>query len=1565
MIRQLSAARLALPIALLVFGGMLAYAILQETPVGSLKGRAVAQESGHPLVATVRLASIYDADARYEKQSAKDGSFSFMNIPVGDYTLEISSKVHSLAPVTVSIEESKTTTIEAELVPAEPDLSLYIHQHIFTPDERPRITCRGFVQGDNLRLSIYKVDLTAFLIDSGGSIESLLGREVYYGSRRKELNLDQYRTLELVKSTFVPITTRDLEGVFVQRVDLPILPPGLYLTSVKADSIQKLGWIMVTSLGVITKTAGSDVLAYTVDLKTGSPVRGAEVSVYEGSELLASGTTGSDGIAEIGKASGRGNQTIIARAGESVAFVSRWAYESERPGKLIYAYTDRPVYRPGQQVYFKGIVRQTTLTGYAVPASKPVTVEIRDNRDTLIQRSTLTTDDFGCYHGDVELNPEAATGYYTMNSTMQGQRPESVYFQVAAYRKPQFSVKVEFPRKRYIRGEVVKAKVSADYFYGAPVANADVNYVINRSPYWFYEMDEEDIAEYYGGDYEGYEDYGGYGEAVAEGRVRTDSKGEAVIEFKADWPRPTEEYDFDTDQRYIIEAEVTDESRFGASGTGSIPVTRGLFAVQITPDKYVAEPGQATRITIKATDYDKRPVRNQKVTVLIGRQTWTGREIKFEEISKKTVTTDDEGRASTTVSSESSGDVRIIAQTKDRKGNQIVASAYVWYYSGYGEEEGVRYPDLKIITDKRTYNPGDTAKIVINTSRPGATALLTIEGTRVYYHKTFKLTGKSTMVEIPIRSEYKPNFYVGVCFVRNKEFAGQQTRAKVSLSMQALKIQVSPDKEKYRPGERATFKIAATDSQGKPADAELSVGVVDEAIYSIAEDETTPILDYFYARRENQVETSFSFPQIYLSDPDKAGKPDTSVLARNIRIRKRFEDTAFWDARVRTGSDGEAEVSFQAPDNLTTWRTTVRGITLDTSCGETRSKVLAQQDFLVRLDTPRFMVQTDTAVISAMIHNYTSKTQDTEIELKCPGLKIRGQVRRKVSVASGGAKRVEWKVSAPNPGDFEITARAASREESDAMQITLPVYPHGTARETLTTGTANGKQVSESLNMQVRADSIPGYTKAEVRLSPSLAAAMLGSLDYLAQYPWGCTEQTTSSFLPDVILSKALKDLGMRNAKLEAELPDMVAKGLARLYRFQLDDGGWSWSEYGKSDPWMTAYVCYGLVQARDAGFAVNRDILRSGISRLMRHLDAETGPNQEAFGRYILTLVGNDTRHQLAQLMAEGLDSKGLAYVTLSYARLGMRNEAQNALNRLLHRATSEPGMFHWAGRYYYGGEDVETTALALQALLKVNPDDPRAYQIVRWLMNQRQGDHWYSTRDTAIVLYAMTEFLRNTQELAADYDVEVLVNGRTVDTVHLDKDSIFQPEVVIPITRLNKGRNSLVIRKTGTGNLYYSAKLNQTIAQKTIPATVTGTGLTVKRQYYRLSNRLEQAFKVEGSPVSSCGPGEIIVAKIEVTADKPLSHVLVEDFIPAGFEILDRGRMNQWEWYNWWVGQDVRDEKISFYVDDLPAGKRVLEYQMRAGFPGTYSALPAQVFAMYEPRIRSSSGESKFTVK
>ena len=1314
--------RLAVLAALVCVGGILAYGISQETPVGSLKGVATARELGVPVRASVYLTSVAKVDGEhltYHTKSGSDGAFALSRIAAGAYKLEISSEAHHMKPARVNIAEGATQTIEAELQPDDPSLDLYIHQNVFTPGESAQVTCHGFVDAGAFDVRLYKVNLDAFLLQAHGSIGRLLTPNSWLDNEtQSHIDLNANKSITLAQSLNVPITKRDLEGVFTQRITLPSMPPGLYVTAVRSGGLQRLGWIMVTSLGLVTKTAGNQTIIFAADLKSGEPVPAAQVSVFVGTNAVATGKTGIDGLLSLSLSAdlkGHPEQTIIARNGDSVAFVSAEYDSNPRARKTVYGYTDRPVYRPAQRVYYKGIIRTRERDGYATPKPEPAVVEVRDPSDTLIQRTAVTTDKFGCYSGSLYLNSEAPTGRYSIATSVSGEQigeyeGASTGFSVAAYRKPEFSVKTSFDRRRYIRGDLVKAKVSVNYYFGSPVANADVHYFIERSPYWLFENEGEYDGE------QGYSDYGGYGESVREGDVRTDANGEATIEFPADWPQPSKEDGYDNDQQFTVSITATDKAGAEATGEGSVVATRGEFGIEVSPDAYVVAPGSRVSVDITAMDYDKHPAKRQPVTVTLARQSWSEEgEVSLETLGEQRTTTDALGKASVKLPIKRTGSLLITARSEDSRGNDIVTSSYLYSCSASAENcDFGPIGDVQIILDKPKYSVGDTAKILILTKRPGGTALLTVEGDRIYDVRTVKLKGSSSTVSIPIRSEYKPNFYVSVSYIRDKRVANAQRGAKVSVTAQALRVKIEPNKRKYRPGDKAEYKLKVTDIQGKPVSAELSLGVVDEAIYAIEPDSTTPILDFFYSHRINRVRTNDSMPQIYLSDPDKAGAP-LSDAQMKIRVRKRFLDTAYWNPSIITGANGEAKVTFDFPDNLTTWRATVRGVTATTACGQALNTVISQQPMSVRLEMPRFMVQRDTTTLSAVVHNYTGKGQRVKVSLTAHGLKLKGDPEQSVFVQNDGSERLDWEVTAPRPGTFAVRARAEGETAGDAVQLDLPVKPHGEQTVTSTNAVLSGGNASQ-FSVYIRKDSIPESTRFKISLAPSLASTMFGSLDYLARYPYGCTEQTASAFLPDVVLYRSLKSLGMRNASLESELPDMVRKGLSRLYGFQLYDGGWSWCQYGEADPWMTAYVCYALIQARQAGFSVNADVLDRATQWLAQQLPShKIRVYPRAYGAYVLALYGEDTSSIMEEIARRrNVNNEALAVLALGFQKLGMQDRAEAMLARLYSHSIADAGNIHWAGVRGWDGGDVEPTALALQATLKINPRDPRVYGIV-----------------------------------------------------------------------------------------------------------------------------------------------------------------------------------------------------------------------------------------------------------
>ena len=1582
--------------AVMWLAAMTIYLSRQETPTGWVRGTAVAEETGQPLPRVeIRLRppgtpGEYEGEHDIIVRTRADGTFRSKRIPAGAYSLQATSPAHRLRATDILIQEGQALQVNLELSPVEPFFYMWAPENVFSPDQTPQVIGEGFVPGGSVEFSLYRVDPMVLFVEKRGALRSVL----YTTAPPQHLVLDGNPALTLRKRISVPITKRDVEGIFRQRFDLPVGEPGIYVVAAKADSVQKLEWLMVTRLGLIIKHWRDQALAFVVDLKTGAPVPGATVHFSIRGAEPVSGITDGDGLFQAtvpAKEHEEEYESFFAYAehGGSQAFLkSSLTWSGEKGQERVYAYTDRPVYRPGNEVSFKGIARRFAGVDYTVPQNQPVEVEVRDPRDTLVYRGKLATDRFGSYHANFRLNEEAPTGYYQLVSAVAGERHEAA-FKVAAYRKPEYSVEVTTARKRYTRGERIEAKVSAQYYFGAPVAGAEVEYRVMRSPYFFY-LGEDDEESYddsgSGGDYEGY----GYGEEIETGRAETGADGVAHLNiptkrpFQA-WGKQEEgaTEGEGSDYEYTIAVTVTDPSRKEVTAEGSTLVTQGEFALSLTPASWVAKPGDAADVELRAADYDEKPVRDVRVEVTAVRELWHGRESTAEPVARATVTTDAKGKARFRFTPPEPGFYRIEARARDRRGNEILSKTSLWVTREDYADFRVPYPELEIVADKRVYREGDTAVLLINTKSKGATALVTVEGPQVYERRVVRLVGNSTRVEFKVRHEYSPNFFVAVAFVRDRQFATSEKRLRVSTEARRLRIDIKPDKRRYSPGDEAVYQLRATDWRGRPALAQLSIGVVDESIYAIEEDSTPPMLGFFYPARENSVTTEYSFPELYL-DADK------SAVA--IKVRKRFPDTAYWNPTVVTDTDGRAEIRFTMPDSLTTWRATVRGATLDTAVGEATAEVKTSKDLLVRLEAPRFMVQRDRLTISALVHNYTRSEQALAVWIKAPGLALNrdGSEQRRFALRPNDVRREDWQVEASTPGDKEITVYAKARSGlSDAMALTIPALPHGRERVESRSGAV---QTQATERLSVRRDSVPGASELRIRLAPSIASVVLGALEYLAQYPYGCTEQTMSAFLPDVIVARALRELNLSNPRLEKQLPDMVQKGLNRLYSYQHDDGGWGWWRYDNSDPWMTAYVVFGLVTAKRNGFSLNENALNRGLEWLSREARPAPPTPLLAYGAagtpllaqadrlyvlYVLSLAARDglVDQQVTQFYRNlnTLDGQSLGLLTATLLERGRTADAKVAADRLWQRANETQALAWWKGRQEWDrAGDTETTGLALKALLALNPNDPRIMKIVRWLVLNRQGNCWVSTRDTAFVLFALTDFLKRSQELQPDYEAQVTLNGKTILSRHFTRDDLFAPEVEVKVSggALHRGTNTVQFTKEGTGNLYYTLTLRQFVGQGDLPEVITGAGITVQRSYYRVVSQRDPRTGVivtspSPDPVTDFRSGEPILARLKITSDKAYDYVIVEDPLPAGCEVSEQGDLEPWEWNRWWSDMDIRDEKVAVFARRLPAGVSTIEYHLRPQIPGDYHVMPTEVYSMYNPMVRGSGAEARVRLR
>lgn len=789
-----------------------------------------------------------------------------------------------------------------------------------------------------------------------------------------------------------------------------------------------------------------------------------------------------------------------------------------------------------------------------------------------------------------------------------------------------------------------------------------------------------------------------------------------------------------------------------------------------------------------------------------------------------------------------------------------------------------------------------------------------------------------------------------------------------------------------------------------------------------------------------------------------------------VQVRTDFRSTVLWQPDVVTGQDGKATVKVKYPDSLTGWRAVARVATTGNQFGMATGETRTKMPLMIRLQAPRFFVAGDKAVISAVINNYTEKALDVDAVLDVEGVKLSGTPaiqtastafsamypllatpHTRTAVLPNGEKRVDWLVDVQEAGKVKLRVSAKSGTYGDAMERTYTAYEHGIEKFVSKSGKVRGSEVLVKLHIpQARK---PGSTSLTVQVTPSMAVTMLDALPYLINYPYGCTEQTMSRFMPTAVVAKTLHELGLQPEEVMGKVfggvepetagkthPDgkkslqqmnaMIKDGLNRLYDFQHADGGWGWWKEGRSDHFMSAYVVWGLVLARDAGIDIRQDVLEKGVRFLdIELVEQESAPDLQtwmlhALAEYHLSIKANQiSEHQKNAFdnlwgQKDKLNAYTRALLALSANAYGYREQALTLVRNLengvvrdnrpdesiLIPGSSESrqdimGTAHWGrdGIYYrWSDGGVEATAFALRAMLAIDPQNELIEPIVNWLIKNRRGAQWSNTRDTAIVVLTLNDYLRKSGELATETEYELFVNGQSIRTQRVTPQDILRAPSLFNIRPelIQDGVNEIkIIRKSGSGALYFAA--NAQFFSLEEPITPAGNEIFVRRQYFRITTRptLLKGFVNEKTPLNdgeTLQSGDRVEVVMMIEAKNNYEYLLFEDLKPAGLEAvqirsgeplytqqLKSGSLNRaanammvmkpedYTGESRWVYQELRDRKAAFFIDRLPQGVWEIRYELRAEVPGAFHALPVLGHAMYVPEIRCNGSEVRVSVR
>ena len=1370
------------------------------------------------------------------------------------------------------------------------------------------------------------------------------------------------------------------------------------------------------------KLSATEAFVWAVDLRSNTPAAGLPVTIYgETGAMVVSGVTDDEGVFR-GAIPAREDPysvyaAVLGQPGEDTfglamsywnEGVTSWDFDIYTnyagPQVRAYLYTDRPIYRPGDTVYFRGVVRQGYNGRYSLPDLTSYTLTVTDVIGTALASFDLPLSGFGTVHGEFTIPESAQVGEFRISDNAG---VSNVFFLVSEYRKPEINLQVTAQADEMLNGASIVATVNARYFFDAPAGNQPVTWVLYAEPAYFslpggYQVgpvntDWLNVFNY---------PYWSYGSQVAQGEATTNAEGLLTLEI------PTE-----ADEgrlRYTLEVTLVDASGLPVSARTTINGNPAEYYIGVRPDAWSGAAGAEMGFSVLTTDWHGDPSAGRALTALFQSVEYVRVdppadapyefptfEPVYTLIESVEFVTGADGLQRVTFVPPEPGTYQL-----DIQGEGTLTQVTLWV-GGEGQAVWPNLPNqrLRLTADQDEYQPGDTAQIFIpNPFSSPVMALLSVERGEILRYQVLTLEVGGTSVELPLTAEDTPNVYIAVTLVGRTEgdlpdFRHGYLELTVPVVQESLNVAVTSQPERGGPGEPITLTVRVTDVAGVPVQGEFSVAVVDLAVLALAQPNARDILSAFYGSQPLGVRTGLSLAAWgqrtrYL--PGGMGGGGEGVAASVVR--EYFPDTAYWSSEVLTDANGEATLDITLPDTLTTWQILVRGLTVDTWVGEAQIEVITTQELLVRPITPRFMVVGDHVELAAIVQNTTAEVLAGEATLQASGFVLdeASLATQAVTIPAGGQVRLSWWGIAQDVSSADLLFSAQAGAYTDAVRVAsgaLPVLRYTAPQTFATSGvlTAADERL-ELVSLPVTFDPTSGSLSVE--LAPSLAAAMLSGLEALEHYPYECTEQTLSRFLPNLETLRAVQDFGLDAPDLQARLERTLDDGLIRLLSQQNYDGSWGWWAGSPGNDYLTAYVIFGLSRLSLAGIAVPADAIQRGVDYLnaaMPAVDQVTDAwllDRLAFEYFALLQAGqpNVTGPQQLFQRRDELNpwAQALLALVLESNSPGSA-EARTLISDLQATAIRSASGVHWETDDV-GWQNMTSTltnsAMVIYALAQRDPASTLLPDAVNYLMAHRQADGaWGSTYESAWVMMSMTEVMRGTGELGGDFTFNAALNGVEVASGQAGGETQLNPVTTeLPVSSLYaEAPNALTVsRAAGDGRLYYTAALQ--VYRPVADVQPLERGMTISRGYYPAEADVRSA-----EPVLSAQAGGALTVRLTVVLPTDVYYLVVEDYIPAGTEILntrlETSQLGEYgepgplydpsdpyrNGWGWWLFNpaQVYDDHITFTAEYLPAGTYELTYTLLVLQAGEYQVLPARAWMFYFPEVQGTSAGTVFEIR
>lgn len=1157
--------------------------------------------------------------------------------------------------------------------------------------------------------------------------------------------------------------------------------------------------VQVTDLAAHIKVAPKSSLVWVTRLSDGQPVADADVSIFDGAGTQVwSGKTNTEGFADAPGASGLKLKApryeweypfalVAAQKDGDVAFTANtWSsgvepyefglsqgWEGERPDSASFVFTDRGIYRPGDEVHVKAVIRYRVLGELRAPAAgSRLTVALSDSRGEVFKREVVTVSAYGTVALSAVIGKEAPTGFYFVEVTgtlREGEVRTSGSFRVEEYRAPQFRVDVEPKAKSLIAGDALEASVLARYLFGGAMSDVQVKWAAHRESSGFSAEAGAGFTfaqETWWWDDNKPVDASGF---FASGEGKADAKGALAVRAGVTEAPGEKPY------TYTFEAEVTDVNRQSVAGRTSVTVHPAKYYVGLRSPAYFLEVGTEYGLEALVLDTEGARAKGKRVTVTVTSRSW--KSVKQKDASGGYTTISEpvetevqkcelesaDGAVPCRFKPASAGFYIVRGSVKDEQGRQHSASMGV-YATGNDWVAWQRNDTdrVELLTDKTTYDVGDVAKVLIKSPYPQAKAMVTVEREGVLSRRLVDLKGSVVTVEVPVTEDMVPNVYAGVLIMRPRVTEGGietgddpgRPNARVGLvklnverKSKRLDVKLTTAKTDYQPREKVTVDISAKDHTGKGASGEVTLYVVDEAVLRLTNYKVPDPIAAIYPERPLSVR--LGEPLLHLVRKRSYGEKGEAQGGgggdgSGAGIRSQFKTTVLWNPTLEL-KDGAASFTFSLPDNLTSFRVMAVVITQGDRFGSGETSFQVNKPVMALPALPRFARVGDSFEAGVVVHAHGSAASEATVTATVEGgAQLAGAAEQKVALAAGAPKEVRFTFKGVRPGVATFRFKVAAGKDADGVEQKIPielpvemdaVATYGDTTDQRVEGLAPPKEVYEDrggLTVSMASTSLAGFDRG---------------FQQLIEYPYGCLEQQSSRLVPFIALREIAGQFGVpwpdRNARKAAandevnallntylfgtldvsdkKDPDQViAATVKSILALQDGDGSFRyWPSSWCSDPWSSAYATLALHRAKEVGFEVPADRLARAEGYLARVVGGNCGGCMAAWA------CGDETRVFAAYVLARMKSPRAS-----SYAEFYARREKLSLFGRAL-----------LANAMFVGGGDRKQANALLQEILNFAKESPKGVHLAE-VQSATYATLFHSdTRTTGVVLQALTD--------------------------------------------------------------------------------------------------------------------------------------------------------------------------------------------------------------------------------